>query len=67
MDQLFIYINVDTSYNSNFWSCLFRRPMTSLIPAWMSNNIHYTMWGEITYPTDPFPNFNGAAVEIWNG
>ena len=22
------------------------------------------VWGEIT---DPFPNFNGAAVEIWEG
>ena len=24
--------------------------------------IHYNVWGEITYP---FPNFNGAAIEVW--
>ena len=28
----------------------------------MSNNIHYRMWDEIT---NPFPNFNGATVEVW--
>ena len=27
------------------------------IPAWMSNNIHFSMRDEITYP---FPSFNGA-------
>ena len=31
----------------------------TLIPAWISNYIHYKMWGEITYP---FLNFNGATV-----
>ena len=34
----------------------------TLIPAWMSNYIHYNMWDEITYP---FPNFNNATVEVW--
>ena len=29
----------------------------TLIPAWISNYIHYKVWYEITYP---FPNFNGA-------
>ena len=32
----------------------------TLIPAWISNYIHYKVWDEITYP---FLNFNGA--EIW--
>ena len=35
----------------------------SLIPAWISSYIHNKMWDEMTYP---FPNFNGAAVEVWN-
>ena len=34
----------------------------SLISAWISNYIHYEVWDEIT---DPFPNFNGATVEVW--
>ena len=33
----------------------------TLIPAWISNYIHYNMWDEITYP---FLNFNGATVEV---
>ena len=33
-----------------------------LIPAWISNNINYKVWGEITYP---LPNFNRANVEVW--
>ena len=33
----------------------------ALIPAWMRNYIHYNVWDEITYP---FPNFNGATVEV---
>ena len=32
-----------------------------LIPAWISNYIHYKEWGEITYP---FLNFNGVTVEV---
>ena len=34
----------------------------TLIPAWISNYMNYKMWDEITYP---FPNFNGATVEVW--
>ena len=34
----------------------------TLIPAWISNYIHYKVWDEITYP---FRNFNGATVEVW--
>ena len=33
-----------------------------LVLVWISNNIHYKVWDEITYP---FPNFNGCAVEVW--
>ena len=33
----------------------------TLIPAWISNYIHYKMWDEITYP---FLNFYGATVEV---
>ena len=33
----------------------------TLIPAWISNYIHYKLWDEITYP---FLNFNGATVEV---
>ena len=34
---------------------------TILIQAWMNNYIHYKVWDEIIYP---FPNFNGATVEV---
>ena len=34
----------------------------TLIPAWISNYIHYNVWDEIT---SPFPNFNGCTVEVW--
>ena len=34
----------------------------ALIPTWISNYTHYKMWDEIT---NPFPNFNGATVEVW--
>ena len=30
--------------------------------AWINNYILYNVWDEITYP---FPNFNGATVEVW--
>ena len=30
--------------------------------TWISTYIHYKMWGEIIHP---FPNFIGAAVEVW--
>ena len=33
-----------------------------LIPAWISNYIQFKVWDEITYP---FPNFSGAAIEVW--
>ena len=33
----------------------------TLIPAWVSNCIHYKVWDEITYP---FLNFNSCTVEV---
>ena len=33
-----------------------------LIPAGISNYIHYKVWDEITYA---LLNFNGATVEVW--
>ena len=41
------------------WVPTSRWPLT---PAWISNNIHYNVWNEITYP---FPNFKCATVEVW--
>ena len=35
-----------------------------LIPAWISNNTHYKVWNEITYP---LPNFYSASVGVPNG
>ena len=34
----------------------------TLISAWIFNHMSSEVWGEITYS---FPNFNGAAVEVW--
>ena len=34
----------------------------TLIPPWISNLMPCKVWDEITYP---FPNFNGATVEVW--
>ena len=33
-----------------------------LIPIWISDNIPYKVWDEITYP---FPNLNSCTVEVW--
>ena len=33
-----------------------------LIQAWINKRMSSDMWNEITYP---FPNFNGAIVEVW--
>ena len=32
------------------------------LTTWISNHIHYKVWNWITYP---FPNFNGATVDVW--
>ena len=31
------------------------------MPAWFSDYTYHKFWDEITYP---FPNFNGAVVEV---
>ena len=36
--------------------------LINLIPVWISNYTHYQLWDKITYP---FPNFSGAADEVW--
>ena len=42
------------------WVPFYQHGLT-LIPAWISNYIHYKVWDEIT---NPFLNFNGATVEV---
>ena len=34
----------------------------TLFSAWISNHLSINVWDEITYP---FPNLNGAIVELW--
>ena len=46
---------------SDVSSGLFYKHGLTVIPAWISNYIHYNAWDEITYP---FLNFNGATVEV---
>ena len=43
------------------WCPFYSHGLTS-ISAWISNYIHWKMWDKITYP---FPNSNGATVEVW--
>ena len=49
-------VNVDLDDVSSSERCLW-----GIIPAWISNYIHYNVWDEITFP---FPNFNGSTVEV---
>ena len=51
-----------TSYliSSSPWGRFYKHGLT-LIPAWISNYIHYKVWDEIIYP---FLNCNGATVEV---
>ena len=44
------------------WCSTILHEVTPIIPAWRGNSTHYKMWDEITYP---FPNFNGAIIEVW--
>ena len=46
--------------HTNTWVPFYCHGLT-LIPAWISNCIHYKLWDEITYP---FQNFNGCTVEV---
>ena len=58
-----VYNNTTTTKNIKMSTLLGPLLLTSfnLIPAWISNYIHYNVWDEITYP---FLNFNGATVEV---
>ena len=38
--------------------------ISTLIPVWISNYIHYKVWDEITYP---FPNVNAYTPKFGNG
>ena len=49
-----------TAVETDFWAPFYLHGLT-LIPAWISNYIHYKVWDAITYP---FLNFNGATVEV---
>ena len=55
-----MWIIVSTERGINNSGPFYKHGLT-LIPAWISNYIHYNMWDEITYP---FLNFNGATVEV---
>ena len=52
-----IVIEIESMFS---WGPFYKHGLT-LIPAWISNYIHYNVWDEITYP---FLNFNGATVEV---
>ena len=52
-------IRLGPNPSKNYLEPLYQHGLT-LIPVWISKYIHYTVWGEITFP---FPNFNGATVE----
>ena len=43
---------------NEIWGPFYKHGLT-LIPAWITNHIHYNVWDEITYQ---FSNFNGATV-----
>ena len=45
------------------WRPFYKNGLTS-ITAWKSYYGHCKVWDEIT---NPFPNFNDAAVEVWEG
>ena len=51
-------IGPDSSFTHKTGTLLF----TTLIPARISNHMPAKVWYEIIYP---FPNFNGADVEVW--
>ena len=60
---LWLYVSVDSLLPKApfyYQGAIYWHGLT-LIPAWISNYIHYNVWDEITYP---FLNFNGATVEV---
>ena len=59
LQRLKLYGHTKSSKESRLWPLLLTG--LTLIPPWISNYIHYKVWGEINYP---FLNFNGATVEV---
>ena len=55
------WVNTDYLPSNRAARALFYQHGLTLILAWISNYIHYKLWGEITYP---FLNFNGCTVEV---
>ena len=49
---------VDCLYPKDLFYCL----GLSSIPTGISNDIHYKVWDEVTYP---FRKRSGATVEVW--
>ena len=41
---------------------IWKKKKKKKIPTWISNHMPCKVWNEIT---DPFPNFNGEAIEVW--
>ena len=58
----FVLIDYITGWSYDNLMGPFYWPSLTLILAWISNYIHYKMRDEIRYP---FPNFNGATIEVW--
>ena len=59
-------MKIHLKVSSVFWHHFIQSPFyyygLILNPAWISNHMHRKVWDEIT---DPFPNFNDCAVEVW--
>ena len=52
---------LDSEISSAPTDCLVPWNALTLIQAWISNYIHFIVWGEITYQ---LLNFNGCNVEV---
>ena len=61
-----LYVATLTKMSEFGWVLITRRPFFShdltLNPTGIINDINYEVWVEITHP---IPNFNGAAVNVW--
>ena len=55
------YLQCVNNGDNEAW-CPFCQYGLTLIPAWISDYVHYKVWDAITYL---FPNFNSATVEVW--
>ena len=55
-DDVIMFFTIDATWGSFYWHGL------TLFPAWIINHMPSKVWNEITHL---FPNFNGAAVGVW--